>query len=126
MNDFLGCSILREKDSDECWILPNHLVTKLVTTFSEMTRKLRKTNTPGTPREVQKITEKDKKELLPEKHKQFRSGIGSLMYLLKHSRPEMSNTIRELSRCISDPSDNNRKELWRVIKWAIDNPDIGL
>ena len=48
------------------------------------------------------------------------------MYLLKHSRPELSNIIRELFKCLSGPSEKNKKELMRVLKWIIDNPDIGL
>ena len=32
--------------------------------------------------------------------KRFRSGIGTLMYLIKLTRPELSNTVRELSKVI--------------------------
>ena len=48
------------------------------------------------------------------------------MYLLKHSRPELSNPIRELSRCVAGPSGDNLNEMYRVIKWVLDNPDAGL
>ena len=52
--------------------------------------------------------------------------MNNLIYLLKHSRPEFSNIIRELSRYLSDPSEKNKKELIKRLKWIIDNPDIGL
>ena len=52
--------------------------------------------------------------------------MNSLIYLLKYSRPELSNTIRELSRYLSGPSEKNKKELIKIMKWIIDNPDIGL
>ena len=48
-----------------------------------------------------------------------------MLYLLKHSRPELSNPIRELSRCMSGPIEENMDEMYRVIKWVIDNPDVG-
>ena len=51
--------------------------------------------------------------------------MGSLLYLLKHSRPELSNPIRELSSCMSGPGEANMDEMYRVIKWVIDNPDVG-
>ena len=52
--------------------------------------------------------------------------MNSLIYLLKHSRPEPFNIIRELSRYLSDPSEKNKKELIKILKWVIHNPDIGL
>ena len=74
-----------------------------------MLKKVRQINTSGTPRGVQKITSKNNRKLLVEKHKKFRSGIDSLIYLLKHSRPELSNTIRELSRYLSGHSEKTKK-----------------
>ena len=52
--------------------------------------------------------------------------MGRLLYLLKHSRPELSNPIRELARMMSSPTEDHMEEMYRVIKWVLDNPDIGL
>ena len=117
---------MRNKNQDEYWIFQNYLISKLITIFGEEFKKVRQINTPGTPRGVQKIINNDNEKLSAEEHKKFRSGIGSLIYLLKHSRPELSNTIRELSRYLSGPSEKNKKKLIRILKWVIDNPDIGL
>ena len=35
LNDFLGCSILREKGKQECWLLQTHLIKKLENTFGK-------------------------------------------------------------------------------------------
>ena len=94
LNDFLGCEILREERKDECWILQYHLVKKLISTFGELLKNKRRTHTPGTPRTVQVRPVKEEDKVGKEKHKEFRSGVGSLLYLLKHSRPELSNPIR--------------------------------
>jgi hypothetical protein len=40
----------------------------------------------------------DEVKMVETKQKLFRSGIGTLMYLVKLSRPELSNTVRELSK----------------------------
>ena len=32
--------------------------------------------------------------------KRYRSGVGSLLYLVNQSRPELYNTVRELSKCM--------------------------
>jgi hypothetical protein len=49
-----------------------------------------------------------------------------LLYCIKHSRPEISNAVRELSKCLSSPNPAAYKEMLRVIKYIYDTPDIGL
>ena len=126
LNDFLGCSILRAKDANECWILQPHLIHKLKENFGEKVKDNRTYGTPGSPRKIiRKSTDKDVK-LVGEKQKEYRSGVGSLLYLLKHSRPELSNPIRELSKAMHEPNTDHVKELLRVIQWVIQTPTIGL
>ena len=67
----------------------------------ELLKHERKTKTPGTARAVQVVPKEDKDKLDAEQHHKFRSGVGMLLHLLKHSRPELSNPIRELTRCMS-------------------------
>ena len=50
-----------------------------------------------------------------EQHKKFRSVVESLFHLSKHSRPELSNPIRELTRCMSGLGPENMKEMCRVV-----------
>jgi hypothetical protein len=49
-----------------------------------------------------------------------------LLYCIKHSRPEISNAVRELSKCLSGPNEAAYKEMLRIIKYVKDTPDIGL
>ena len=43
------------------------------------------------------------------------------------TRPDMANaTIRELTKCVSDPSPAVYKEMLRVIKFTVDTADYGL
>ena len=39
-----------------------------------------------------------------ERHKIYRSGVGMLLYLVKHSRPDIANGVRELSKALVGPS----------------------
>ena len=41
--------------------------------------------------------------------KSYRSGIGTLMYLVKLSRPELSNTVRELSKVMDEGTEKHSK-----------------
>ena len=56
----------------------------------------------------------------------YRSAIGTLLFLLKHSRPCLANALRELSKVLDCPTDAAFKELRRVIKFVIDTKEYGL
>ena len=49
-----------------------------------------------------------------------------LLYLVKHSRPDIANAVRELSKCLSGPNEAAYKEMLRVIKYVLDTPTRGL
>jgi len=60
-----------------------------------------------------------------ESHSRYRTGVGMLLYMLK-TQPDLANVIRELTKCVSDPSPAAYKEMLRVIKFVIDTADYGL
>ena len=45
----------------------------------------------------------------------FRSGVGTLLYLTKHSRPDNANPVRELSKSMDGASMSHVTEMCRVI-----------
>ena len=49
----------------------------------------------------------------------YRSGVGLLIYLLKHSIPELSNTVRELFKCMDEVNMSHYKDFLRAIKYII-------
>ena len=55
-----------------------------------------------------------------EEQKLFCSGVGMLLYLVKHSRPDIANPVRELSKVLDGTTPAAMKELFRVIKHVLD------
>ena len=49
-----------------------------------------------------------------------------LLYLVKHSRPDISNVVRKLSKCMDGATPDAFKELKRVIKFVLDTKTYGL
>jgi hypothetical protein len=49
-----------------------------------------------------------------------------LLYLVKHSRPDIANVVRELSKCMDGATPAANKELKRVIKFVLDTRNYGL
>ena len=82
------------------------------TKFGEEVEKLQTYKTPGTP--GQGIVRPEKKEdenIDNEMRTRYRSGVGMLLYLVKHSRPDIANSVRELSKVMDNPTIYSMKEL---------------
>jgi hypothetical protein len=50
----------------------------------------------------------------------YRSGVGMLLHLIKYSRPDLANVVRELSKCMDVASLTAYKEMQIVIKFVLD------
>ena len=50
----------------------------------------------------------------------FRSGAGSLLYLVNHSQPKSYNSVHELSKCMDESNMIHYKALLNAINYAID------
>ena len=61
-----------------------------------------------------------------ENQKLFRSGVGMLMWIVKHSRPDLNNATRELSKVADGATEAHWKNLLRTINYAINTEEIGL
>ena len=49
-----------------------------------------------------------------------------LLYLVKYSRPDIANPVRELSKVLDCSTKTAFKELLRMIKYVLDTEDLGL
>ena len=83
------------------------------------------TITPGTPGfiggKVDDISKVDEKT-----QSMYRSGVGTFLYLTKHSRPDMTNPVRELSKSMDGASMAQVTEIYRVINFILEMKTLGL
>ena len=82
--------------------------------------------TPGTPRFTTRRLENPGDKVNPEEHETYRSGVGALLYLTKHSRPDISNPVRELSKTMDAPVPAHLKEMYKVIRHVLSTKGYGL
>ena len=68
--------------------------------------------TPGTPRFTARRQENPEDKVSPKEHETYRSGAGTLLYLTKHSRPDICNHVRELSITMDAPAPVHLKEMY--------------
>jgi hypothetical protein len=55
----------------------------------------------------------------------FRSGTGKLLHLMKWSRPEIGNAVRELSRWMSAAGMSHLKAMYRVMNYCLNTSERG-
>jgi hypothetical protein len=89
LTDYLSFEIVFSNDKKKAWLGQPHLI-----------KNLREYKTPGTPN-LNMIRCTDPKLTISKlNQKLYHSGTGMLLYLVKHSRPDISNPVRELSKVL--------------------------
>jgi hypothetical protein len=126
MRDYLSCEVLFNEDKTKGWLGQPHMIKKIKRVFGDAVAKLPKYRTPGTsgvglvrPKEEEKLAS------LEEQHT-MRSGTGMLLYMVKHSRPDIANSVRELTKCLIGAHPAAMKEMYHVIKFVLDSQSMGL
>ena len=79
-----------------------------------------------TPRFIARRLENEEDKVNAQDHETYRSGVGTLLYLTKHSRPDISNPVRELSKTMDAPAPANLKEMYKLIRFVLETKDHGL
>jgi hypothetical protein len=126
LKDYLSCEILFSNNATQAWVGQPHLISSIETEFGEEVKSVRSCLTPGTPGQVLIKESIDNLKVSSEKHSRYRTGVGKLLYLVKYSRPDIANCVRELSKCVDGPTETTYKELLRVTKYVLDTPERGL
>ena len=119
--DYLGCEMRFDSDLKNGWLGQPTIIKSLKSKFGNLTQKLKNYRTPGTPgftvirSELQDVIEDDLQKL-------YRTGVGTLLYLVKHSQPDIANPVRELTKATMV----HWRELLRIIKFILDTEELGL
>jgi len=78
-------------------------------------------------REVSCFFDKDKDvPLEPEEQTNYRSGVGILLHMMRYSRPETLNPVRELSTQMQKACTRAQKALKRVMNYIVSTKEKGL
>ena len=96
LKHFVGCHIIETPDGDAVWIHQPKLLTNLRLHFKDLIKDTTRIyKTPSAPKTLIVRPKPDDPTIEPYRQKQFRMGVGMLLYLVKHSRPDISNSVRE-------------------------------
>jgi hypothetical protein len=124
--DYLSCEILFDKARTVAWLGQPHQTKKIKSNSEELLKDFQRYKTPGTPNFGIVHPKKDDPKVSPEDQSIYRSVVGSLLYLTKHSRPDIANAVRELLKCMDGATPSVFKEMKRLAKFVMDTDDYGL
>ena len=98
LKNCLSWNININKEEGSAIFHQGHLIKKLNNLYGEQVKGLTTLKMSGTPIFVLvRITYKNG-AVSKEEHEQYRNGVGMLLYLVKHARPDIANAVRELTR----------------------------
>ncbi len=127
MKHFVGCHIMKDGKKNGLYIHQPKLLKHLDENFGKLIGEISRTyRTPAGPKTTIMRPEKGDTLISVDKQTTYRSGVGMLLYLVKHSRPEISNAVRELSKVGDGATQAHWKALMRTIKFVLDTRKIGL
>ena len=124
--DYLGCEFHRNKEKTRGWLRQPSIIKSLEQKIGERAMKERLSMTPGTPRFTARRLENEEDKVNTKDHETYRSGVGTLLYLTKHSRPDISNPVRESSKTLDAPAPAYLKEMYKLIRFVLSTKDYGL
>ena len=58
-------------------------------------------------------------------HSLYRKGVGKLLHVMRMTRPECCNRVRELSKYASYPTDEHMSAMYRVMNWMLGTREKG-
>ena len=126
LRDYLSCEVRFNSNKTMAWLGQPHLIKNLRKRFGHLVKNLRSYKTPGTPNTHMIRNETGSTALSKSDASLYRSGVGMLLYLVKYSRPDIANPVRELSKVLDCSTKTAFKELLRMIKYVLDTEDLGL
>jgi hypothetical protein len=119
MKDFVGCQIIENRKKDNIWIHQPKLINNLKKEFLKLLPN-RKFSTPASPKFIIMRPKEVDPTIDPFDEKKFCTGVGMLLYLVKHSRPDISNAVRELSKVADGATRAHWNALLRTNKYFLD------
>jgi hypothetical protein len=102
------------------------MIKKLEKTFGGYMADIREANTPTGPGLTVIRPNDGDKRIDHLNQREFRSGVGMLLYLVKHSRPDLCNAARELSKVMDGATNGHLSLLHRVVKFVLSTRDRGI
>jgi hypothetical protein len=117
VNEYVGCQITNQEGLLD--IKQPDIVKSLEKKFGKLIKEINAITTPAITRSIVMRPVEGDSLLSTSEQQLYRSGVGTLLYLVKHSRPDIANAVRELSKVMDGATAGHFKMLLRAIKYVV-------
>jgi len=122
LKEYIGVTV--ECKTDEIHLTQLDIIEKMEHEFRDLLKDAKEYESPmGSNVSILRPKEQDKL-ITDEMQKRYRSGVGSLLYLVKQTRPDLSNSVRELAKVLDGATEAHLKFLVRAIKYTLDTENM--
>ena len=117
MDEYVGCKI--ERNNNERWVkITQPVILQSFVDQFELLTDGRELNTPGEPGQSL-VPCGDAEELNPAEQTKYRSGVGKLLHVMRWSRPDILNAVRDLWKYMKQASKRHMQALHCVMRYCI-------
>ena len=123
MDEYVGCKL--ERNWDEGWV--KFLQPVLLQSYHDEFN-LPDEKNPTTPAEPGQILMpcEESNGMAAKEQVMYRSGVGKLLHMMRWSRPDTLNAVRELSKNMEVASEAHLKAMQRTMRYCLATPERGL
>ncbi len=123
LTEYTGVKIT---ETEKGYILrQDEIIDRMEKNFGYSLKDVKSCESPMKPGYSIKRPQKLEDCISPIDQKKYRSGVGSLNYLVKHTRVDLCNCVRELSKVLDGASTQHMKDLYRAMKYVLDTRTLG-
>jgi Reverse transcriptase (RNA-dependent DNA polymerase) len=116
---FVGCHLLPSKDTTIIWIHQSKLLKYLEDFYRTEIRTSKVYKIPAAPKTVFMRPQEGDATIPNFDQSKYRSGVGMLLFLVKHSRQDLANSVRELTKVLDGATLDYWKGMVRVINYVL-------
>ena len=119
MKEYVRVTVERTGDQT-MWLSQPDTLEKMEENFERFVKDMKVFSAPAAQGSAVIRSKSEEGKLKADEQKLYRSGVGMLLWLTKHSRPDLSNAVREASKVMDGATQEHLKYLLRIVKYALD------
>ena len=121
----LGCELIVQYK--KIILHKRKIIIKLIQDFNQEIKYLKfKGCRMGNLIKVTRTIDESKDLLSTNKQVQYQSGVGYFLYIVKHSRPDLNNSVRELSKRMDLENEDGYEKLLQVLNFVKHTTNLGI
>ena len=125
IKEFLGCELIFQ--DNKIILHQRKIIVKLLQDFNNEIKDIKfKVFPMGNLTKVIRPPDDSKDLLSTHRQVRYQSGVGSLLYIVKHSRPDLNNSVRELSKIMDRDNEEGYKKLLQVLNFIKHTTNLGI